>query len=209
LTTVARALSRSWARRPTPTPAPSPRAPRRAAGTWGPACGGAAGTDQRRAVGCAPGRRSTNGRSARRRRRRQRPVGADEAVAARRAAGDPAEPGQQQADTPPRSPTPSRRREPPTSRGRARRGLAPGSANARLIRAGEPVGREKPGHGVDFDLHRNLQAQIAGELDKLTRTRAKRRRWCPQGAREFLCLLNYEDAVRATLARAQPSAPWR
>jgi ATP-dependent DNA helicase DinG len=56
---------------------------------------------------------------------------------------------------------------------------------------------------------RNLQAQIAGELDRLYPEPAtKRRRIVIRKGREnFLCLLNYEDAVRATTSRATPSAP--
>jgi ATP-dependent DNA helicase DinG len=56
---------------------------------------------------------------------------------------------------------------------------------------------------------RNLQAQIASELDRLyPEPVQKRRRVVVRKGREnFLCLLNYEDAVRATMARAQPSAP--
>jgi ATP-dependent DNA helicase DinG len=56
---------------------------------------------------------------------------------------------------------------------------------------------------------RNLQTQIAGELDRLyPEPVQKRRRVVVRKGREnFLCLLNYEDAVRATMARAQPSAP--
>src|SRR5580693_3570537 len=56
---------------------------------------------------------------------------------------------------------------------------------------------------------RNLQAQIAGELDKLYPEPVQKRRRVVirKGRENFLCLLNYEDAVRATMARAQPSAP--
>jgi ATP-dependent DNA helicase DinG len=56
---------------------------------------------------------------------------------------------------------------------------------------------------------RNLQTQIAGELDRLYPDPVQKRRRVVvrKGRENFLCLLNYEDAVRATLARAQPSAP--
>ncbi|HWD60653.1 MAG TPA: ATP-dependent DNA helicase, partial [Stellaceae bacterium] len=56
---------------------------------------------------------------------------------------------------------------------------------------------------------RNLQAQIAGELDRLYPDPVQKRRRIVvrKGRENFLCLLNYEDAVRATMARAQPSAP--
>jgi len=56
---------------------------------------------------------------------------------------------------------------------------------------------------------RNLQSQIAAELDRLYPEPAQKRRRIVvrKGRENFLCLLNYEDAVRATLARAQPSAP--
>src|SRR5271163_3049376 len=56
---------------------------------------------------------------------------------------------------------------------------------------------------------RNLQTQIAGELDRLYPEPVQKRRRVVirKGRENFLCLLNYEDAVRATTARAQPSAP--
>ena len=56
---------------------------------------------------------------------------------------------------------------------------------------------------------RNLQAQIAGELDRLYPEPVQKRRRVVirKGRENFLCLLNYEDAVRATMTRAQPSAP--
>ncbi|HTZ35540.1 MAG TPA: ATP-dependent DNA helicase [Stellaceae bacterium] len=56
---------------------------------------------------------------------------------------------------------------------------------------------------------RNLQAQIATELDRLYRDPVQKRRRVVirKGRENFLCLLNYEDAVQATAARAQPSAP--
>src|SRR3984957_2905464 len=56
---------------------------------------------------------------------------------------------------------------------------------------------------------RNLQTQIAGELDRLYPDPVQKRRRIVirKGRENFLCLLNYEDAVRATSARATPSAP--
>lgn len=56
---------------------------------------------------------------------------------------------------------------------------------------------------------RNLQTQIAGELTRLYPDPVQRRRRVVirKGRENFLCLLNYEDAVRATMTRAQPSAP--
>jgi len=56
---------------------------------------------------------------------------------------------------------------------------------------------------------RNLQTQIAGELGRLYPEPVQKRRRVVirKGRENFLCLLNYEDALRATLARAQPSAP--
>jgi ATP-dependent DNA helicase DinG len=53
---------------------------------------------------------------------------------------------------------------------------------------------------------RNLQTQISGELDRLYPDPAwKRRRVVVRKGREnFLCLLNYEDAVRTTLSRPGP-----
>src|SRR6185437_6621916 len=56
---------------------------------------------------------------------------------------------------------------------------------------------------------RNLQAQIAGELDRLYPDPVQKRRRIVirKGRENFLCLLNYEDAVRQTLGRATPSAP--
>ena len=54
---------------------------------------------------------------------------------------------------------------------------------------------------------RNLQSQISGELDRLyPEAVQKRRRVVVRKGREnFLCLLNYEDAVRAATARAAPT----
>jgi len=56
---------------------------------------------------------------------------------------------------------------------------------------------------------RNLQTQIAVELDRLYPDPVQKRRRIVirKGRENFLCLLNYEDAVRATMSRAQPSAP--
>jgi ATP-dependent DNA helicase DinG len=57
---------------------------------------------------------------------------------------------------------------------------------------------------------RNLQSQIAGELDRLYPDPAQKRRRVVvrKGRENFLCLLNYEDAVRAATARgAQSVAP--
>ena len=55
---------------------------------------------------------------------------------------------------------------------------------------------------------RNLQAQIATELDRLypDPDRKRRRVVIRKGRENFLCLLNYEDAVRAALGRASPGA---
>src|SRR5467141_3972737 len=57
---------------------------------------------------------------------------------------------------------------------------------------------------------RNLQSQIAGELDRLYPEPVQKRRRVVirKGRENFLCLLNYEDAVRAATARAaQTVAP--
>jgi len=53
---------------------------------------------------------------------------------------------------------------------------------------------------------RNLQTQIAGELDRLYPDPVQKRRRVVvrKGRENFLCLLNYEDAVRATDGAAQP-----
>ena len=53
---------------------------------------------------------------------------------------------------------------------------------------------------------RNLQAQISGELDRLypDPDRKRRRVVVRKGRENFLCLLNYEDAVRNALGRASP-----
>ena len=98
----------------------------------------------------------------------------------------------------------------------------PGQPQAVLAEAGTGVGKtlgyiapasvwaEKNQGTVWISTYtRNLQAQIAGELDRLyPEPVQKRRRVVVRKGREnFLCLLNYEDAVRATMARAQPSAP--
>src|SRR3954468_14795357 len=55
---------------------------------------------------------------------------------------------------------------------------------------------------------RNLQAQIAGELDRLypDPDRKRRRVVIRKGRENFLCLLNYEEAVRNALGRASPGA---
>ncbi|HVB18290.1 MAG TPA: ATP-dependent DNA helicase, partial [Stellaceae bacterium] len=54
---------------------------------------------------------------------------------------------------------------------------------------------------------RNLQSQISSELDRLYPDPAQKRRRVVvrKGRENFLCLLNYEDAVRAANARAAPS----
>jgi ATP-dependent DNA helicase DinG len=54
---------------------------------------------------------------------------------------------------------------------------------------------------------RNLQSQIAGELDRLCPDPAQKRRHVVvrKGRENFLCLLNYEEAVRASTARAAQS----
>jgi ATP-dependent DNA helicase DinG len=54
---------------------------------------------------------------------------------------------------------------------------------------------------------RNLQSQIAGELDRLYPDPVQKRRRIVirKGRENFLCLLNYEDAVRAATARAAQS----
>ena len=54
---------------------------------------------------------------------------------------------------------------------------------------------------------RNLQSQIAHELDRLYPDPVQKRRRVVirKGRENFLCLLNYEDAVRAAAARATPS----
>ncbi len=57
--------------------------------------------------------------------------------------------------------------------------------------------------GVISTYTRNLQAQIAGELDRLYPDPVQKRRRIVirKGRENFLCLLNYEDAVRATHGR--------
>ena len=57
---------------------------------------------------------------------------------------------------------------------------------------------------------RNLQSQISGELDRLYPDPVRKRRYVVvrKGRENFLCLLNYEEAVRAASARtAQSVAP--
>src|SRR5437667_39936 len=53
---------------------------------------------------------------------------------------------------------------------------------------------------------RNLQSQIAGELDRLYPDPAQKRRRVVvrKGRENFLCLLNYEEATRVALGRASP-----
>src|SRR5213079_892898 len=55
---------------------------------------------------------------------------------------------------------------------------------------------------------RNLQSQIARELDRLYPDPVQKRRRVVvrKGRENFLCLLNYEEAVRAALGRASPGA---
>src|SRR5437762_3517778 len=55
---------------------------------------------------------------------------------------------------------------------------------------------------------RNLQSQTAGELDRLYPDPVQKRRRVVirKGRENFLCLLNYEEAVRAALGRASPGA---
>src|SRR5437763_5262616 len=55
---------------------------------------------------------------------------------------------------------------------------------------------------------RNLQSQIAGELDRLypDPVQKRRRGVIRKGRENFLCLLKYEEAVRAALGRASPGA---
>jgi ATP-dependent DNA helicase DinG len=54
---------------------------------------------------------------------------------------------------------------------------------------------------------RNLQSQIAGELDRLYADPARKRRYVVirKGRENFLCLLNYEDAVRGAMTRGAQS----
>jgi ATP-dependent DNA helicase DinG len=54
---------------------------------------------------------------------------------------------------------------------------------------------------------RNLQSQIAGELDRLYPDPAQKRRHVVirKGRENFLCLLNYEEAARAASVRTAPS----
>src|SRR5262249_35610185 len=92
----------------------------------------------------------------------------------------------------------------------------PGRPRAVLAEAGTGVGKtlgyiaaaslwaEKNSGAVWISTFtRNLQAQIAGELDRLYPDPAvKRRRVAIRKGREnFLCLLNYEDAVAAAMGR--------
>src|SRR5205823_13253130 len=55
---------------------------------------------------------------------------------------------------------------------------------------------------------RNLQSQISGELDRLypDPVQKLRRVVVRKGRVYFLCLLNYEEALRAALGRASPGA---
>src|SRR5438874_12562028 len=55
---------------------------------------------------------------------------------------------------------------------------------------------------------RNLQSQIAGELDRLYPDPVQKRRRVVvrKGRENFLCLLNYEEAVHAALGRGSPGA---
>ena len=112
--------------------------------------------------------------------------------------------------TPPRSPTPSCRASTPTSRRRCSPRPAPGSARRSAISRRRACGpRRTRARCGSRPIPATCRAQIAGELDRLyPEPVQKRRRVVVRKGREnFLCLLNYEDAVRATMARAQPSAP--
>ena len=138
------------------------------------------------------------------------PVGADEAR--RRLAallGDSAEPRPQQADYAAAVSAAFAPRE------------APDQPQAVLAEAGTGVGKtlgyiaaaslwaeRNQGSVWISTFTRNLQSQIAAELDRLYPEPAqKRRRIVTRKGREnFLCLLNYEDAVRAATARPGGSA---
>src|SRR5579864_723977 len=97
----------------------------------------------------------------------------------------------------------------------------PGQPQAVLAEAGTGVGKtlgyiapaslwaEKNQSTVWISTYtRNLQSQISGELDRLYSDPAQKRRRVVvrKGRENFLCLLNYEDAVRATAARPAPAA---
>src|SRR5579875_1304452 len=92
----------------------------------------------------------------------------------------------------------------------------PGRPQAVLAEAGTGVGKtlgylvpaslwaEKNGGSVWISTYtRNLQSQIAGELDRLYPDPERKRRDVAirKGRENFLCLLNYEDAVAAAAMR--------
>ena len=154
--------SRSSARRPTRTPAPSPRPPSAPAGPGARRCWRRCRRPTSGARwGCAPGRRWTNGPSARRRRRPATSRSAPPRRAARLAAAA-------SAWAPRRPPAAGRdyaaavvadaflpREHPDQPQAVLARGRDRGRQDAQpgYIAAGEPVGREEPGHGVDLDLY--------------------------------------------------------
>ena len=160
---------------------------------------------------CAYGRTCRNGRSARRRRRpattRSRPDEARRRLAALLGADAEARP--QQADYAAAVAAAFAPRE------------RPDTPRAVLAEAGTGVGKtlgyiapaslwaEKNQGAVWLSTYtRNLQSQIDGELDRLYPDPAQKRRRVVirKGRENFLCLLNYEDAVRAASARASQSA---
>ena len=92
-----------------------------------------------------------------------------------------------------------------------------GKPNVALIEAGTGVGKtlgyvapaslwaEKNGAPVWISTYtRNLQRQIDGELDRLHRDSAEKRRRVVirKGRENYLCLLNFQEAVQRTRARA-------
>ena len=84
-------------------------------------------------------------------------------------------------------------------RGRHRR-----RQDAGLYRAGQPVGREEPGRGLDLDLHPQPAAarSPASSTGSIPIRRDKRRRVVVRKGREnYLCLLNYEEAARGAAGR--------
>ena len=158
--------------------------------------------------GCASGRASANGRSARRRRRpatrRSRPRRRERGW--RRCSATAPNRGRSRPITPPRSPPP------------LRRASGPDTPQAVLAEAGTGVGKtlgyiapaslwaEKNQGAVWISTFtRNLQSQIAGELDRLYPDPAQKRRRVVirKGRENYLCLLNYEDAMRAATARGR------
>ena len=212
LATAARALLQELAAETDPNARAIAEAAERAGWAWGPAVLAALPpADPARCAArpaCAPGRASTSGRSARRRRRpatlpvsrrrgAQRGSPRCSATAPRR--------GRSRPITPTRSPPPLPRASSPTGRRRCSPRPAPGSARRSAISRRRACGPSRTrARCGSRPIPATCRRQIAGELDRLYPDPVQKRRRVVvrKGRENFLCLLNYEDAVRGDDRRA-------